>query len=60
MSISALTQMPPVGLAGELMMMSRVFGVMRESTSSALKPKPFSSSSGSGTGVAPENLMTDS
>ena len=59
-SISSLELVPPVGLAGLLRMMSRVFGVMRDSTASAPKPKPSFSSSGSGTGVAPVNLMTDS
>ncbi len=39
---------PPVGLAGELTMISRVWGVISESSSSALKAKPFSSRIGTG------------
>ena len=38
------------------MMISRVFGVMRDSSASALKPKPSFSSRGRGTGVAPVKL----
>jgi hypothetical protein len=44
---------PPVGLAGELMMISRVLSVIRPKVSSAEKAKPCSSRMGIGTGVAP-------
>ena len=53
LSTSALGVTPPVGLAGELRINSRVFGVINFSVSSAEKAKPFSSRIGTGTGVAP-------
>ena len=50
---------PPVGLAGELRMMSRVSGVISDSVSSAEKAKPFSSRIGIGTGRAPVNSIIE-
>ena len=52
-STSALGVTPPVGLAGELMMISRVLSLISARVSSAEKAKPFSSRIGIGTGVAP-------
>src|SRR5271167_2876593 len=43
LSTSALPVTPPVGLAGELRINSRVFGVISLRVSSAEKAKPFSS-----------------
>ena len=53
LSISLFGVTPPVGLAGELMMSSRVCGVISFSVSSAEKAKPFSSRIGTGIGRAP-------
>jgi hypothetical protein len=44
---------PPVGLAGEFAMRSRVCGVISASVSSAEKAKSFSSRIGTGIGRAP-------
>ncbi len=52
--------MPPVGLAGEFRITIRVRGVSRSARSAAVKANPRSSTSGSGTGVAPANRITDS
>ncbi len=52
--------MPPVGLAGELRITIFVRGVSRSARSWAENANPRSSTSGSGTGVAPANLITDS
>ena len=59
MSTSALPVTPPVGLAGELRISSRVFGVISLSVSSAEKAKPFSSRIGTGTGLAPVNSIIE-
>ena len=59
LSTSALGVTPPVGLAGELRMMSRVAGVMSLSVSSAENAKPFSSRIGIGTGFAPVNSIIE-
>ncbi len=53
LSISLFGVTPPVGLAGELMIRSRVCGVISLSVSSAENAKPFSSRIGTGTGRAP-------
>ena len=58
-SISARGVTPPVGLAGELRISSRVFGVISASVSSAEKAKPFSSRIGTGIGVAPVNSIIE-
>ena len=58
-SISCFGVTPPVGLAGELRIISRVLGVMRESVSSPEKAKPFSSRIGIGTGRAPVNSIIE-
>ena len=58
-SISRLPVTPPVGLAGELRMRSRVCGVIRPSVSSAEKAKLFSSRIGTGTGRAPVNSIME-
>jgi hypothetical protein len=58
-SISERGVTPPVGLAGEFRINSLVRGVIRESVSSAEKPKPFSSRIGTGTGVAPVNSIIE-
>ena len=52
--------MPPVGFAGELRITSFVFGERRSARSSTLNAKSRSSVIGSGTGVAPAHLITDS
>ena len=52
-STSAFGVTPPVGLAGELRMISRVCGVISDSVSAAEKAKPFASRIGTGTGRAP-------
>ncbi len=52
--------MPPVGFAGEFRITSCVRGVSRSARSSAVNAKPRSSTSGSGTGVAPAKRITDS
>jgi hypothetical protein len=46
-------------LAGELMIMSRVRGVISASVSCAEKAKPFSSRIGIGIGVAPVNSIIE-
>ena len=51
---------PPVGFAGLLRIINRVFSFIFDNTSSAQKAKPFSSLKGIGTGIAPENLIVDS
>ena len=51
---------PPVGLAGELRINSRVFGVILAKTLSASKEKSFSSTRGIGTALAPVKRITDS
>jgi hypothetical protein len=48
-----------VGLAGELTISSRVFGVIRASVSSAEKAKLFASRIGTGIGVAPVNSIIE-
>ena len=53
-SSSAGARVPPVGLAGLLRMISRVLGVIRDSSSWALKENSFSSRSGIGIAEAPE------
>ena len=53
LSTSALGVTPPVGLAGELTMISRVAGVISYSVSSAEKANWFSSRIGTGIGFAP-------
>ena len=50
---------PPVGLAGELRISSRVFDVISDSVSSAEKAKPFSSRIGTGMGAAPVNSIIE-
>ena len=59
LSTSAFGVTPPVGLAGELTMRSRVCGVIRLSVSSAEKAKLFSSRIGTGTGRAPVNSIIE-
>jgi hypothetical protein len=58
-STSAFGVTPPVGLAGELTMSSRVCGVISASVSSAEKAKLFSSRIGTGTGRAPVNSIIE-
>jgi hypothetical protein len=50
---------PPVGLAGEFRINSRVLGVISLSVSSAEKAKPFSSRIGTGMGLAPVNSIIE-
>ena len=52
-SISAFGVTPPVGLAGEFKISSRVCGVISASVSAAEKANPFSSRTGTGTARAP-------
>ncbi len=59
MSISGFGVTPPVGLAGELRMISLVAGVISESVSSAENAKPFSSRIGIGIGRAPVNSIIE-
>ena len=59
LSISSRGVTPPVGLAGELRMISRVCGVSSDSVSSAEKAKPFASRIGIGTGRAPVNSIIE-
>ena len=58
-SISRFGVTPPVGLAGEFTMTSRVFGPSSDRASSAENAKPFSSRTGSGTGTAPVNSIIE-
>jgi len=59
LSTSVLGVTPPVGFAGELMMISRVLSVMSLSVSSAENAKPFSSRIGIGIGFAPVNSIIE-
>ena len=59
LSTSRFGVTPPVGLAGELRISSRVCGVISFSVSSAEKAKPFSSRIGTGTGRAPVNSIIE-
>ncbi len=59
LSTSAFGVTPPVGLAGELTMRSRVAGVISDSVSAAENAKPFSSRTGTGTGRAPVNSIIE-
>jgi len=59
LSSSALGTAPPVGLAGELRMRSRVRAVISASVSSAEKANWFSSRIGTGTGRAPVNSIME-
>ncbi len=59
LSTSAFGVTPPVGLAGELRIKSRVCGVISERVSSAEKAKLFSSRIGTGTGRAPVNSIIE-
>ena len=60
MSTSSFGVTPPVGLAGLLMMISRVLAVILLRIASAEKANPSYSASLNGTGLAPEYLITDS
>jgi hypothetical protein len=60
LSSSSSSIVPPVGLAGLLMMMRRVFSLKLAITSSALKEKPLSSCNSIGTALAPVYLIIDS
>ena len=59
LSISSRGVTPPVGLAGEFRMTSRVSGVISASVSSAEKAKPFASRIGAGIGRAPLNSIIE-
>ena len=59
-TFSSRSSAPPVGLAGEFRMTIRVCGVSRSARSSAVNAKPVSSVIGSGTAVAPDQLIADS
>ena len=52
--------MPPVGFCGELMMIRRVRGVIRLSSSLTSRRKSFCSRSGMGTALPPMKLIMDS